>query len=152
MKPTENIEEFVKLEKLHVKTGNEMDKRTIDDSFAAMDKTIRSNKQSIAGIILRSRAAKFAAAAVIFVVVSLLMVHQNPPVHQKSPKDTISAEKSPAEMLTARSLMSAYRHGGIEAVDNQCEKASEMLGRQRETLSVKELFAEIEFDLERIEL
>lgn len=152
MKPTENIEEFVKLEKPHVTTGGEMDKRTIDDSFAAMDKTARSSKQSVAGTILGSRVVKLAAAAVIFVAVSLLIVHRNPPVQQQSPEETVGAEKSPAEMLTARSLMTAYRHGGIEAIDSQCENAFEMLGQRRETLNVKELFAEIEFDLERTEL
>jgi hypothetical protein len=152
MKPTENIEEFVKLEKPHVKTGREMDKQTLNDSFAAMDKTIRSNKQSIAGIILRSRAVKIAAAAVIFVAVSLLMVYQNPPLPKQPSQQTVSFTKSPADMLTARSLMTAYRHGGIEAIDSQCDKAFEMSGQRRDTLNVKELFAEIEFDLERIEL
>jgi hypothetical protein len=152
MKSEENIEEFVKLEKPHVTTGDAMDKRTLNDSFAAMEETIRSSKHSTARIILFSKAAKLAAAAVIFITVSLLMVQQNPPVQQQSPKETIGAEKSPAEMLTARSLMSAYRHGGIEAIDSQCENAFEMLGQRRETLNVKELFTEIEIDLERIEL
>lgn len=151
MKPTENIEESVRLEKPHVTTGGEMDKRTLNDSFAAMDETIRSNKQSVAGTILRSRVVKLAAAAVIFVAVSLLMVYQNPPVQQQPPQ-TVSVAKSPAEMLTARSLMIAYRHGGIEAIDSQCEKAFEMLGQRRDTLNVKELFTEIEIDLERTEL
>ena len=152
MKSTEKIEEFVKLEKLRVKTSGEMDKRTLNDSFAAMDKTTQSNEQSVAGIILRSRAAKLAAAAVIFVTVGLLMVYQNPPVQQQPPKETVGAAKSPAEMLTARALMTAYRHGGIEAIDSQCDKAFEMLGQRRDTLNVKELFTEIEIDLERIEL
>jgi len=151
MKPMENIEEFVKLEKPHVTTGGEMDKRTTEDSFAAMDKTIRSNKQSLAGIILRSRRVKLAAAAVIIVAIGLTMVYRNQPVTQQ-PSQTVSAEKSPAEMLTARSLMTAYRHGGIEAVGNQCDKAFEMLGQRRDTLNAKELFAEIEIDLERTEL
>jgi hypothetical protein len=73
-------------------------------------------------------------------------------MQQQLPKETVSAEKSPAEMLTARSLMTAYRHGGIEAIDSQCEKAFEMLGQRRDTLNVEELFTEIEIDLERIEL
>ena len=80
MKPEQNIEEFIKIEKPHVTTGGEMDKRTLNDSFAVMDKTIRTNKPSPAGIILRSRAAKLAAAAMIFVAVSLLMVYLKPGV------------------------------------------------------------------------
>jgi len=45
MKPTENIEEYVKLEKPHVTTGDAMDERTLNDSFAAMDETIRAGKR-----------------------------------------------------------------------------------------------------------
>jgi hypothetical protein len=151
MKPTENIEEFVRLEKPRVKTGSTMDKRTLNDSFAAMDETIRANKPNAAGMIFRSRLAKLAAAAVIIVAVGLIMVYRNPSVPQQ-PQQTVSVAKSPIEMLTARSLMTAYRHGGIEAINSQCDKAFEMSGQRRDTLNVKELFAEIEVDLERTEL
>ena len=143
MKPTENIEEFVKLEKPHVKTSGEMDKQTMDDSFAAMDETIRSNKQSVAGIILRSKAAKLAAAAVIFVAVSLLMVHRNPPVQQQSPEETVSVVKSPAEMLSAMSLNLAWRRGGIEAMDEQSSKAFELLGSKPVETTIEELSVEL---------
>ena len=140
MKPTENIEELVKLEKPRVTTGDTMDKRTLNDSFAAMDETVRANKPSAAGVILRSRAAKLAAAAVIIVAVGLLMVYRNP--HVQPPPRTVSTAKSPAEMLTVISLNIAYRRGGIEAVDEQTSKAFEMLGSQSATVSIHELLAE----------
>ena len=143
MKPKENIEEFVKLEKPHVKTSSEIDKRTIDDSFAAMNETIRAKKPSVAGIILRSRAAKLAAAAVIFVAVSLLMVQRNPSVQQQSPKETVSVTKSPAEMLSAMSLNLAWRRGGIEAMDEQSSKAFELLGSKPVETTIEELSAEL---------
>jgi len=142
MKPEENIEEFVKLEKPHVTTGGSMDKRTLNDSFAAMDETIRSNRQSVAGIILRSRMIKLAAAAVVFVAISLLMVYQNPPVQQEPPKTDIVA-KSPAEMLTAISLNMAWRRGGIEAVDEQSSKAFKMLGSKPAKATIEELLIEL---------
>jgi len=143
MKPTENIEEFVKLEKPHVKTGGEMDKRTLSDSFAAMDETVRSSKQSAARIILLSKAAKLAAAAVIFVAVSLLMVYRNPPSQQQSPKDTVRAEKSAADMLTAMSLNMAWRRGGIEEMDEQSGKAFKMLGSKPAKATIEELSMEL---------
>jgi len=142
MKPKDNIEELVKLEKPHVTTGGEMDKRTIDDSFAAMDKTIQANKPSAAGIILRSRAAKLAAAAVIFIAVGLLMVYRNPPVPQQPPQ-TVSFAKSPAEMLTAMSLNLAWRRGGIEAIDEQSSKAFKMLDSQPAKATIEELSIEL---------
>ena len=141
MKPTENIEEFVKLEKPHVTTGGAMDERTLDASFAAMDETIRANKPSAAGIILRSRVAKLAAAAVIFVAVSLLMVYQNPPVQQPPQEERVA--KSPAEMLTAMSLNMAWRRGGIEAMDEQSGKAFKMLGSKPAKATIEELTIEL---------
>jgi hypothetical protein len=144
MKPTENIEEFVKLEKPHVTTGAEMDKRTLNDSFSAMDETIRSNKKSVAGIILRSKAAKLAAAAVILVSVGLLMVYRNPPIpEQQQPTQTVGAAKSPAEMLSAMSLNLAWRQGGIEAVDEQSDKAFKMLGSKPAKATIEELSVEL---------
>ena len=142
MKPTENIEEFVKLEKPQVTTGDEMDKRTLNDSFTAMDETIRAKRPNATGITLRSRAVKLAAAVVIFVAVSLLMVYQNPPVQQQPPKTDIVA-KSPAEMLTAMSLNLAWRRGGIEAIDEQSSKAFKMLGSKPAKATIQALRIEL---------
>ena len=146
MKPAKNIEEFVKLEKPQVTSGGEMDKRTLDDSFAAMDETIRAGKPNAAGIILRSRAARLAAAAVIIVGVGLLMVYRNPPVPQP-PQQTVSVAKSPAkspaDMLTAMSLNMAWRRGGIEAMDEQSKKAFEMLGAEPANGSIQDLLVEL---------
>ena len=141
MKHKENIEEFVKSEKPHVTTGEAMDKRTLNDSFAVMDETIRSNKQNVAGTIFRSRAVKLAAAAMIFVAISLLMVYQNPPVPQQ--QQTVSVVKSPAEMLTAMSLNLAWRRGGIEAMDEQSQEAFEMLGSKPAKITIEELRVEL---------
>jgi anti-sigma-K factor RskA len=141
MKPAKNIEEFVRLEKPHVTTGSAMDKRTLNESFAAMAETIRANKPGTAGIFLRSRSVKLAAAAVILLAVGLLMVYRNPPVQQ--PPQTVNVAKSPAEMLTAMSLNIAWRRGGIEAVDDQSEEAFRTLGSQPAKASIQELLVEL---------
>ena len=65
MKPIENTENLVRRGKANVTTDPPMDKRVLDDSFAAMDETIAANKSSIVRMILRSRAMKLAAAAVL---------------------------------------------------------------------------------------
>jgi len=136
------MEEFVRLEKPHVTTGGEMDKRTLNNSFAAMDETIRANKPNAVRIILRSRAAKLAAAAAILVAIRLLMLYQNPPASQEPPR-TVNVAKSPAEMLTGMSLSMAWRRGGIEAMDEQSKKAFEMLGAQPASASIQELLVEL---------
>ncbi|UCC97314.1 MAG: hypothetical protein JSW66_15880 [Phycisphaerales bacterium] len=150
MKPLEKTEQLVRLEKPHVTSSDEMDKRTLADSFAAMDDTTQTRKTSSAGIVLRSKMMRLAAAAVIIVAVGLLMFYGNPP--EQKQEQTASAVQSPVEMLTVRSLMTAYRRGGIEAIDRQCDKAFEMSVQRWDTIDVKELLDEIEFDLERIEL
>ena len=123
----------------------------MNDSFAAMDETIRAKKPNVAGIILRSRMAKLAAVAVIIAAVGLLMVYKGPRGQDANQK-VLKVPKSPTDMLTARSLMIAYRHGGIEEIERQCDKALEIPGPRLDTLNMKELFTEIEVDLERMEL
>ena len=141
MKPKEDIERFVRRGKPNVTTGRSMDKRVLNDSFAAMDETIRAKKPSAAGMILRSRMARLAAAAAILVAAGQLMVYRNPPVQQKP--GIASAAKSPAEMLSAMSLNMAWRRGGIEAVDEQSARAFEMLGSGPAKASIQELLAEL---------
>jgi hypothetical protein len=136
MKPTENIEKFVRGGKLDVTTGRQMDKRVLDDSFAAMDETLRANKP----IILRSRLVRLAAAAVIIVAIGLFTLQWDP--REQEPPQTPDVAKSPAEMLSVMSLNMAYRRGGIEAVDEQSNKAFEMLGSQPARVSIRELLAE----------
>ena len=99
-------------------------------------------KPNAAGIILRSRAVRFAAAAVIIVGVGLLMVYRNPPVPQQ-PEETDIFAKSPAEMLTAMSLNIAWRRGGIEAMDEQSSKAFKMLGSKPAKATIEELRLEL---------
>ena len=142
MKPTENIEKFVRRRKPHVKTGRPMDKRVLDDSFAAMDETLRANKPSPRRIIFRSRAARLAvaAAAVIGVAIGLFMANQG---SREQRPQMVGAVKSPAEMLTVMSLNIAYRRGGIEAVDEQSNKAFQMLGSKPAKASIQELLSEL---------
>lgn len=145
MRPKENIEKFVRVRKPHVTTSRQMDKRTLDDSFAAMEETIRAksadHKPSTPRIITLSRMVKLAAAAALIILaVSFFSTHQNPG-EQERPK-IVKVTKSPVEMMTAMSLTIAYRRGGIEAVDRQGEKVIKMLGPRPAEITVTELLAE----------
>jgi hypothetical protein len=144
MKPKENMEKFVKDRKPHVKTSRQMDQRTLDDSFAAMDRTIRTKsaelKPSVLRTIIRSRVIKItAAAAVIIVAIGLIavFVYQGPGEQNGSNYD-----RSPTKMTSAISLTMAYRRGGIDALDEQCEKAIRMLGPRPLRLTLGQLLTE----------
>jgi hypothetical protein len=47
--------------------------------------------------------------------------------------------QSPAVMLSRLSLMLAYNRGGLDAVDEQCEKAFKLLGQKTAKVSINEL-------------
>jgi hypothetical protein len=143
MRKKEDIEKFVRVGKPRVTTSRQMDRRTLDDSFAAMDQTIRTksadHKPSVHRIIIRSRMIKIAAAAAVIIVgigLRAFLVHQGPG-EQRGPD-----VNSPAKMMSAISLTMAYRRGGIDAVDEQCEKAIRMLGPRPLRLTLGQLLSE----------
>jgi hypothetical protein len=145
MRPKENIEKFVRVRKPHVTTSRQMDKRTLNDSFTAMEQTIRAksadHKPSTARIVTLSRMMKLtAAAAVIIVGISLYIAHQGP--SEQTDTTVSKATKSPAEMQATLSLSIAYRRGGIEAVDRQCQKAIEMLGPRPAEITIQQILTE----------
>jgi hypothetical protein len=55
---------------------------------------------------------------------------------------TASEDKSPVRMMSRLSLTLAYNRGGIEAVDQQCKRAFELLGQENTNISINELFNE----------
>ena len=91
--------------------------------------------------IFRSPITKIAAAAVIVIGVGFFMFHLSPD-EQVDTGNVAEVAKSPAEMLTVGSLNIAYRQGGIEAVENQCEKAVKLLGPRPRSLTIQQLLAE----------
>jgi len=144
MRPKENIEKFVRVRKPHVTTSRQMDKRTLNDSFTAMEQTIRAksadHKPSTARIITLSRMMKLtAAAAVIVVGISFFIAHQGPSEQCITTKVSEVVE-SPSEIMTMKSLKIAYSRGGIEGIENQCEKALKILGPQPASISLGDLF------------
>ncbi len=142
MKWTRNIERLVK--DLHDTTSAEMDERVLRDVLQAMeiqDKQTSSVPQpNIWRTIMKSPITKLAAAAVIIVAIGLFIAYQDS--RKQESAQVVSVSKSPAEMLTVASLNMAYRHGGIEAVERQCDEAIEKLGPQPAKITVKKLLTE----------
>jgi hypothetical protein len=73
------------------------------------------------------------------VSISFYIAHQGPG-EQKDITIVAEVAESPAEIMTMKSLKIAYRRGGIEGIENQCEKALKILGPQPASLSLGELF------------
>jgi len=81
MRLPENIERFVKNRKPHVTAGADIDNRVLDDSFAAMEETMRAksvvNQPSIRRIIMKSRITKLAALAAAAVIIIAVLIGVN---------------------------------------------------------------------------
>lgn len=104
-------------------------------------KVEESSSARIWRAVIQSPITKLAAAAVIIIAVGLFLVHRGPD-EQIKPTEVAKAAKSPAEMMTMASLNIAYRQGGIEAVEEICDRAFKMVGPRPASLTVKQLLAE----------
>jgi hypothetical protein len=138
------MEKFIRARKPHIATDSETDERILDDSFGAMEAAkakLSGGRPKLWSLILASKVARLAAAALLIVSIGLVG-------HRISREHTNGAAfrdaaKSPAEMLTFMSLTMAYRRGGIEALERQCEQAVELLGPRTQNLSVRQMFQEL---------
>ena len=136
MNPEQRIERLIKTQKPNVQTDAHTDDRVLADSFAAMQETHAESAGKSSSL-----KPKLAAAAMIVVIVGLFLITHDRDQQKELPRSPVVTQ-SPAEMLTAISLKMAYRRGGIEAVEKQCETAFKMLGPRPVSLSVKELLTE----------
>jgi hypothetical protein len=82
------------------------------------------------------------AAAVVAVIALVIFLIPRRSDRRFEPMVVYRPEQSPAMMMSRLSLMRAYERGGMEAVDEQCEKAFKMLGHKTNKVSINELLNE----------
>jgi hypothetical protein len=90
--------------------------------------------------ILRSPLGRAAIAAAIVVVASILLIGQFRPTVRKP---VTEPEPAPARMVSMISLSAAFRSGGMEGLDKQCERALERLGPRPASVSMQELLKDL---------
>jgi len=140
MRPKENIGKFVKVRKPDVTTSSEMDKRTLDDSFSAMEQTMRaSSAKNTARIITISRMIKLTAAAAVIVVALSFFLNQNRQMPNGSTANHRTVAKSSIDMISMISLRTTYQRGGIDALDQQLQDTFQSLGPSSSSISMQEL-------------
>ncbi len=86
--------------------------------------------------LIRHRITQVAAAAAIMIIIGLLIAYPGPGEQEQ-------VVKSPAEMVTAMSYRMAYRDGGMEAVEKQCDEAVKLLGPSRASSSLGDLAGDL---------
>jgi hypothetical protein len=99
----------------------------------------RAARFGVLSIVVRSRIVQVAAAAVFIIAVGLFIARLD---HEGQPqREPDQWAKSPAEMVTSASLRTAYNRGGMEALEEQCDRAARMLGQG--SLSMADLFEDL---------
>jgi len=137
MKNFDDIEKFVRHGKPVVKTNRQLDKRTLDDSYAVIEETISTSndyKSSIIKFAIQNKAVKLlTAAAVIIVVISLFLGRNGhtPDIPAPTPPET--------RLISMMSLRASYQRGGFDALDKQFRETLDMLGPRSSSVSMKEL-------------
>ncbi len=92
-------------------------------------------------------------AAVVAIAALVIFLSHNRPNRRVEPTVAIFVkDRSPAKMMSVLSLSLAYRQGGLDAVDEQCEKAFKLLGKKTTKVSINELLNENGKEPERKEL
>lgn len=86
--------------------------------------------------------AYLTSVAVVIVAVAWL-VHPREVPRQRPPAAVEAASRSGIALLTEISLERAFRHGGIQAVQDQCEKALATSTKEPDDSSLKTLLAEL---------
>ena len=106
------------------------------------EKSASARRQNIWKAIFSKPAVHLAAAAALIIVaVTLLTIHQNP--NERVGTVVVpDSTQSPAYMRSILSLNIAYRRGGMEAVDRQCQMAMVMLGPRPAEITIEQMLTE----------
>ncbi len=102
--------------------------------------TVAGDAPRLTNLQVRARILQATAAAAI--VVLAIVIIARPPQRITSP----SAQNriySAADLLTVGGLNAAYRRGGLEAVDRQCEAAARRLEDRPQRVSINQLLGEL---------
>ena len=73
-------------------------------------------------LVISYRITQVAAAAAIMITAGLLIAYLGP-------GKQVQADMPPVEMVTSASLRMAYNRGGMEALEEQCDRAARILGQ-----------------------
>ena len=140
MKPNDNLEKLIK--EMATPENKPADQRNIRDALAAFDRT--QVKRRFHKIIAA------AAVVLLFVIAGVLIVQQRQ-INQLQQQPKIAIVMSPADMMRLMTLNKIYRDGGMEAIEEQFDRAFKELGPRPASLTVRQLLEEFENEQDHIE-
>jgi hypothetical protein len=93
---------------------------------------------------VRFFAGVLAAAAMIAVAATVLLMQRSPRYRGEVPPDLPARVSSPADIVSMISLRTAYRQGGEEALNEQLDAALKTLGPRPSGLSALTILSDLE--------
>jgi hypothetical protein len=101
----------------------------------------RSGTGHVVRLMLRGSIGRLAIAAAVVATLGIFLIGQLEPVPDRP---TVRPDStSPAQMVSMISLSAAFRQGGMEGLDRQCNRALERLGPRPNSVSMQELLKDI---------
>jgi len=92
-------------------------------------------------LVLRGPIGKLAIAAAVVATLGIFLIGRLGPGPKGPTARPDSA--SPAQMVSMISLSAAFQQGGMEGLDKQCDRALETLGPRPNSVSVQQLFKDL---------
>ena len=93
-------------------------------------------------LVLRGSLGKLAIAAAVLATAGVLLIGRF--VFTPVQPVPALAQPSPAQMVSIISLSVAFRQGGMEGLDKQCDRALERLGPRPNSVSMQDLLKDID--------
>lgn len=139
MRSKKDIEQSLKHANLGVDINAKTDQRVLDELVEKHRHSV-GTRRAIQTTIPQRFVTRVTAVAAVIVIAALLINHQRQREHEPPPvkRATVSA----AELLTVRRLNTAYRRGGMQGLERQCEEAAEMVDIRPTEMSVEDVIAE----------
>ena len=144
MRSAKDIEQSLKQTDLDIDIHKRTDRRILSELADAYRESVRTPSAPTTPrwrAITSSRFVRLAAAIVFVGIVGLFAVRDVPREPRVVPQPP--ATMSVAEMLMVGQLKAAYRRGGLEELEAQCEKAAEKLDITPTKLSIEDLIVEL---------
>ena len=139
MKPADKMKKLIKNSNL--KVSPDADSRILADALAEM-KLLKSAKlyRNTWAVIYNSKLSRLTAAAIILVAVFVIFFANNN--SEKIDNQISDLQKTPAVSTSLLSLNTAFKHGGLEEVEQLCEKAFEVSGPLSNGIELLDVFKE----------
>ncbi|MCU0913445.1 MAG: hypothetical protein MUC88_02645 [Planctomycetes bacterium] len=111
-------------------------RRSAQPDRSGMSRTVR--------LILSSSIAKLAIAAAVVAAMGVILAGRfGPGPDLPVTRAPVPGFVSPARMVSMIELSAAFRRGGIDELDRQCERAMERLGPRPGSVSIQEVLKDI---------